>query len=690
MERFRATYFEECAELTDAAYAKLAELAEGRQDADTLDALFRAIHSIKGGGGAFGFERMVGFAHHFETLLDLVRSRRIEAGPEIVDLLTRALDALSDLIASAKGGTPVQEGFESALANALREAAAMGSVQAAVTPALKQISPAVGSVTLQQRYDIRFFPLTGLYQRANEPQLLLRELARLGKLKVKPDMSRMPDLDNLEPHEACLGWSLELTTSGSRAQIDEIFEFVNEDCELSITHCTATEPEHAPSSTGDTPVAALASKPFATPAPPRPAGEPTPEAKQSIRVEVERVDRVVNLVGELVINQSMLRQLGSELPVDVAPCLIAGLDNLSQHLRELQESVMAMRAQPVKSVFSRMPRLVRELSAQLGKEARLVISGEATEIDKTVVEQLSDPLTHLIRNSLDHGLEPIEGRESSGKPRCGEIRLNAEHRSGRILIEVSDDGRGINRTKVRAKAEERGLVEPGAIMTDEEVDSLIFAPSLSTAESVSNISGRGVGMDVVKRNIQSLGGRISVESKEGVGTKFTLSLPLTLAVLDGMVVAVGSETYLVPITVISESMRPPKEWIHHVVGRGDVLAIRGEYLPLIYLHRLFGVPGAQDDPSNGIVIVVDAEGIGRVGLVVDELRGQQQVVVKSIETNYENVVGISGATILGNGRVAFILDVASLREADRAANVRAGRQPKTESVQHMPRRQAAG
>jgi len=402
------------------------------------------------------------------------------------------------------------------------------------------------------------------------------------------------------------------------------------------------------------------------------------------------VDRVVNLVGELVINQSMLRQLGSELPVDVAPNLIAGLDNLSQHLRELQESVMAMRAQPVKSVFSRMPRLVRELSAQLGKEARLVVSGEGTEIDKTVVEQLSDPLTHLIRNSLDHGLETIEDREKAGKSRCGDVRLNAEHRSGRILIEVSDDGRGINRKKVRAKAEERGLVEPGTVMTDDEIDNLIFAPSLSTAESVSNISGRGVGMDVVKRNIQSLGGRISVESREGVGTKFTLSLPLTLAVLDGMVVAVGRETYLVPITVISESMRPPKDLIHHVVGRGDVLAIRGEYLPLIYLHRLFSVPGAQDDPSKGIVIVVDAEGIGRVGLVVDELLGQQQVVVKSIESNYENVEGISGATILGNGKVALILDVASLREAERAAGERIGRQPKSESVQHMPRRQAAG
>jgi two-component system, chemotaxis family, sensor kinase CheA len=678
MDRFRLTYFEECAELVETAYARLADLGEGRQDGDTLDALFRAIHSIKGGGGAFGFDRMVGFAHHLESLLDLVRSNKVEPSPDIVDLLTRALDVLSDLIASAKTGSIVEEGFESGVKNALQLAASPDGIPreqgATVTAQAACPGRTMRTVT------IRFQPRAELYQRANEPQLLIRELQTLGQVKIIADLSRLPDIDVIDPEGAYIGWSLRLESDCSLDKVEEVFEFVSDDCELVIAEVSEPKASEKNPSTQNAP----------GPQEPKRRETDQPDSNKSIRVEVDRVDRVVNLVGELVINQSMLRQLGSEIPLDVAPCLIAGLDNLSQHLRELQESVMAMRAQPVKSVFSRMPRLVRELSAQLGKEARLVISGEGTEIDKTVVEQLSDPLTHLIRNSLDHGLETVADRLNAGKPRCGDIRLNAEHRSGRILIEVSDDGRGINRRKVRAKAEERGLVEPGAVMTDDEIDNLIFAPSLSTAESVSNISGRGVGMDVVKRNIQSLGGRISVDSKEGVGTKFTLSLPLTLAVLDGMVVAVGNETYLVPITVISESMRPPKELIHHVVGRGDVLAIRGEYLPLIYLHRLFGVPGAQEDPSKGIVIVVDAEGIGRVGLVVDELRGQQQVVVKSIETNYENVVGISGATILGNGRVAFILDVASLREAERAASERTGRQPKTESVQHMPRRQAAG
>lgn len=693
MDRFRLTYFEECAELIEAAYARLADLSEGRQDGDTLDALFRAIHSIKGGGGAFGFDRMVGFAHHFESLLDLVRSRKVEPTADIADLLTRALDVLSDLISSAKSGSPLADGFEASVKLELQQATVSGSKAQEVAQPGAASGTIAAKTQSRRTISIRFQPRTELYQRANEPQLLVRELQKLGDVTIVADLSRLPDIDALDPDEAYIGWDIRLDSDCSLDKVEEVFEFVTGDCELQI--CEAATRHEVQTSLGQVDAPARA-EPAPRDAPPRKMSEATDgkpvaaDTKQSIRVDVDRVDRVVNLVGELVINQSMLRQLGSELPVDVAPNLIAGLDNLSQHLRELQESVMAMRAQPVKSVFSRMPRLVRELSAQLGKEARLLISGEGTEIDKTVVEQLSDPLTHLIRNSLDHGLETIEDREKAGKPRCGDIRLNAEHRSGRILIEVSDDGRGINRKKVRAKAEERGLVEPGTAMTDDDIDNLIFAPSLSTAESVSNISGRGVGMDVVKRNIQSLGGRISVESRDGVGTKFTLSLPLTLAVLDGMVVAVGDETYLVPITVISESMRPPRDLIHHVVGRGDVLAIRGEYLPLIYLHRLFSVPDAQTDPSKGIVIVVDAEGIGRVGLVVDELLGQQQVVVKSIESNYENVLGISGATILGNGRVALILDVAGLRDADRAAIDRAGRQPKTESLQHMPRRQAAG
>jgi two-component system chemotaxis sensor kinase CheA len=307
---------------------------------------------------------------------------------------------------------------------------------------------------------------------------------------------------------------------------------------------------------------------------------------------------------------------------------------------------------------------VRDLAATLGKEVRIVTAGEMTEIDKTVIEQLNDPLTHMIRNALDHGIEGPDARVAAGKPRQGTIHLSAAQRSGRIVIEVSDDGRGLNREKVLAKARDRGLVAPGVTLSEEEIDNLIFLPAFSTADVISNISGRGVGMDVVKRNVQSLGGRITVQSKFGAGSRFTLSLPLTLAVVDGMVVSIGKETFIIPLTAIIESLRPQAADIHPVVGRGDVLALRGEYLPLTHLHRCFGIEGAITDPCRGIVIVVQSEGAGRVGVMVDELLGQQQVVVKSLEANYDPVDGISGATILGNGRVALILDIARIREID--------------------------
>jgi two-component system chemotaxis sensor kinase CheA len=392
---------------------------------------------------------------------------------------------------------------------------------------------------------------------------------------------------------------------------------------------------------------------------------------QSIRVDVDKVDRLVNLVGELVITQAMLIEQGTLLPPDRYPVLIQGIEALAQSARELQESVMAIRAQPVKSVFARMPRIVRDLATTLGKEVRIVTAGEMTEIDKTVIEQLNDPLTHMIRNALDHGIEGPEARVAIGKPRQGTIRLSAAQRGGRIVIEVSDDGRGLNRDKVLAKARDRGLVAAGITLTEEEIDNLIFLPAFSTADVVSNVSGRGVGMDVVKRNVQSLGGRISVQSRFGEGSRFTLSLPLTLAVVDGMVVSVGKETFIIPLAAIIESLRPHVSDIHPVVGSGDVLALRGEYLPVTHLHRCFSIPDAITDPCRGIVIVVQSEGTGRIGVLVDDLLGQQQVVVKSLEANYDPVDGVSGATILGNGRVALILDIAGLRELHASANAEA-------------------
>ncbi len=669
-DHLKPTYFEECAELLDAAYGQLAAIAEARADAETIHAIFRAIHSIKGGGGAFGFDRMVAFAHRLETVLDLLRDGRLALAPELGSLLLRSTDVLSDLITGARTGEEPEAGLEADLRQALEdlEAGAAGST----TAASASYTAVPASSLAERRYRIGFLPHTNLFRSANEPLLILRELRRLGTLHVSADVSRLPELAAIDPDDAYLAWVLHLETTAPREAIEEVFEFVTDDCDLSIE--IEADAEALPAAAA---VAVNVPKPAQSEPPTAPAtqanGAPatTQAPSPSIRVDVDKVDRLVNLVGELVINQAMLVQLGTYLPPELGSGLITGLETMSQHLRELQESVMAIRAQPVRSVFSRMPRLMRELSVQLGKDVKLVLTGEATEIDKTVIEQLADPLTHLLRNALDHGIEPPDARQAAGKPRHGTIHLGAEHRGGRIVIEISDDGAGIARSKVLAKARARGLVAADAALSDEEVDQLIFLPGFSTADAVTDVSGRGVGMDVVKRNIQALGGRIAVETRAGRGSRFLLSLPLTLAILDGMAVAVGPETYIIPLTNIMESLRPKPDSIHAVVGRGDVLAIRGEYVPLTYLHQRFQVPGAVTDPCQGIVVIVESEGTARVGLVVDELLGQLQVVVKSLEANYGPVPGVGGATILGDGRVALILDVSRLddRKLDRPHQV---------------------
>jgi len=380
------------------------------------------------------------------------------------------------------------------------------------------------------------------------------------------------------------------------------------------------------------------------------------------------------MVGEIVITQAMLNERIAANDAETG-ALAEGVEALAGHTRELQEAVMAIRAQPVKLVFARMNRLVHDVSAQLGKSIKLVLSGEDTEVDKTVVEQLADPLTHMMRNAMDHGLEGPEERAAAGKSRQGLIHLSAFQRGGRIVIEVADDGRGIDRARVRRKAEERGLIAPDAELSDAEVDNLIFAPGFSTAEIVSDISGRGVGMDVVRRNIQALGGRIVIQSQPGLGSRFTLSLPLTLAVLDGMIIGVGDETYVLPVTSIVETLRPARRDVERLVGQADVLRIREDYLPLIHLGRLFGVDAARADPCAGLVVIVEVDGGRRVGLVIDEMLGQQQVVVKSLERNYEAVDGLSGATILGDGRVALIVDAANVDALWRAESERRSASP---------------
>ena len=660
LEQFRKTYFEECAELLDALQANLDSLANGSGDNDTLHAIFRSVHSIKGGAGAFGFDALVAFSHVFESLLDAMREQKVSTTPDVTQLLLRASDALGDIVNAARADQALPADFGSDIRAAMQEALLGASEDAGVAPVRGETATAAIEFSGERRYRVQFTPHSEMLQKANEPLLLVKQLRKLGGLSIEADISRLPWLEALDPEAAYVSWTFILETGAPQTAIHEVFEFVEDDCDLKIemaSDVASDNVERAPSAPAPGAAAAAAA----------PANEPSaaaPAPTQSIRVDVDKVDRLVNLVGELVITQAMLTEQGTLLPVDQYPAMIQGIEALAQSARELQESVMAIRAQPVKSVFARMPRVVRDLAATLHKEVRIVTSGEMTEIDKTVIEQLNDPLTHMIRNALDHGIEGPDERAAAGKPRQGTIHLSAAQRSGRIVIEVSDDGRGLNREKVLAKAQDRGLVAPGANLSDEEIDNLIFLPAFSTADVVSNISGRGVGMDVVKRNVQALGGRISVQSRFGHGSKFTMSLPLTLAVVDGMVVSVGKETFILPLTAIIESLRPQPNDIHPVVGRGDVLALRGEYLPLTYLHRCFSIDTAVKDPCKGIVIIVQRDGAGLIGVVVDELLGQQQVVVKSLETNYDAVDGISGATILGNGRVALILDVTHLREID--------------------------
>ncbi|HTZ37214.1 MAG TPA: chemotaxis protein CheA, partial [Stellaceae bacterium] len=467
---------------------------------------------------------------------------------------------------------------------------------------------------------------------------------------------------------AYLAWDFVIDTTAGRDALEAVFEFVADECELDIR---SAETPPAASDPAVTPVASPSLE-LAPTTERRQGDRRSGERSSTIRVDIDRIDRLVNMVGEIVITQAMLSQFIGQLHTEGFGALGQGLEAMAQHTRELQESVMSVRAQPVKSVFARMPRLVRELATALGKEVRLITVGEGTEVDKTVIEQLSDPLVHMVRNAIDHGIEMPDVRAAKGKPREGTIVLSAEHRSGRIVIEIKDDGAGINRERVRQKCIERGLIGADQVLEPDEIDNLIFAPGLSTAEQLSDISGRGVGMDVVKRNIQELGGRVHIRSTPGQGSRFTLSLPLTLAVLDGMIVSVGANRYVVPLTNIIESLRPQTSAVTRLVNRGHVLAIRGEYVQLVYVHELFDIADAVTDATRGLVVLVEVEGGDKIGLVVDEILGQQQVVIKSLETNYSQIEGISAATILGDGKVALILDVSGIRQLAAAPPTGAG------------------
>jgi len=678
LAQFKQTFFEECGELLGDLEIMLMDLQGNPENAttDDLNAIFRAVHSIKGGAGAFGFTQLVTFAHTFETLLDGMREGNVPVTLGCVEELIRATDILCDLVNAAKENANLPDNHGAEITAALVALTASGAGAGAFKNNLdanedpKIEASDEDEITV---FDVWFKPAAHLFSNGSDPIMIFNELQTLGQVEITPDVSGLPALHSLESEESFLAWALKVTTNRGQVSVEEAFEFVEDDCGLVINAATSPDfPLQIRDIAVAAPVNSVVTPPPATPLPSATApGPQTPAAKSpsaptatSIRVDLDRVDQLVNMVGELVITQSMLNQLTNveEGGVQTSnPDMVKGLEQLNMHTRELQESVMAIRMQPVKSVFSRMPRLVRELAAKLSKKVTLVTSGEETEVDKTVIEQLADPLMHMIRNSLDHGIEGPAERREAGKPELATVNLSAEHRSGRILIEVSDDGLGINRERVFEKATEKGLVPTDIKLSDNEIDNLIFLPGFSTAETVSDVSGRGVGMDVVRRNINNLGGRITVNSTPGRGSRFTMSLPLTLAVLEGMVVAVGVEKFVLPLTSIIETIRPNAEHVHTLVGQGEVLSVRGDYVPVVYLSRVFAIPDAAEKAAGGLVVLVDLANGRRIGIVVDELLGQQQVVIKSLEPNSPHISGISAATILGNGMVALILDIDGLQ-----------------------------
>jgi two-component system, chemotaxis family, sensor kinase CheA len=653
-ERFRATFFEECAEILPDLEERLNSLRIGEADAEGLNAIFRAVHSIKAGAAAFNFVALVEFAHVFEAMLDRLRDDRIERSEQVFNVVIRAADVLAELVEAAKSGREMPAGFGADVASDLQDllSGAPEGGAAPKTPA----KPATAPEGRLRTYRIAFEPLRELFRHANEPLLIIRELRRLGQLSVECDASKLPRLVNLDAEDAYISFVFQLETKEPHSAVAEVFEFVDQDCVLKIEDVSAGEDDAtAPAEIDEDEEEARPES--AAPAAKRPAAAQSSKGATSIRVDLARVDRLVNMVGELVITQAMLAQQLLDQSGGQRQQWIRGSEELAAHTRELQECVMAIRMQPVRSVFARMPRLVRDVSARLDKKVKLVTSGDQTEVDKTVIEELSDPITHMIRNAIDHGIESEETRLAAGKPALATIELSAAQRAGNILITISDDGAGIDRTKVLQNAIAKGIVREDAKLSDDEIHNLIFAPGFSTAEKVTEVSGRGVGMDVVRRNISNLGGRIQIQSNPGKGTRFTLVIPLTLAVLDGMLVAVGKEKYILPLQSIVGTIRPEKRQVRDVAGGSQVVSVRGEFIRVIPIHRILKVPDAIIDPTKALLVVIETENGSKAGLVVDELIGQQQVVVKSLAEYSEPIPGISGATILGNGRVALILDI---------------------------------
>jgi len=674
LAQFHDAFFDESFEALDTMEASLLKLNVGAPEPELINTIFRVAHSIKGGSATFGFTEVASFTHTCETLLDELRGNRMQVTRGITDLLLKAVDIMRMMLRAVQHKEPIDAQrvadlqFDLEVAIVQKPAAPAPVVAAAPAGTL----PLASKVSIAAHcWHIKFRPYPQLLMHGNDPLRMLRELAELGDLTIEADARALPGLGAIDPSSCYLSWDLTVRTDATREVIDQVFDWAEGDCELTISDekPVARAEAIAEVTTQVTTLASAAPVPNASKAvdASRPhlqaiPTEPSEAPKQglgdgsSIRVSTEKIDELMNTVGELVITQSMLSQLGTRVSGPVAEQLRSGLAQLERNMRELQESVMRVRMLPISFVFSRFPRMVRDLSGRLGKQVDLKMSGEQTELDKTVLEKIGDPLVHLVRNSVDHGIEMPDARTAAGKSPTGTVFLEAYHKGGNITVEVGDDGGGLNKDKILAKARSRGLVGPNEAVSDEQVYELIFLAGFSTAEQTTDISGRGVGMDVVRRNIKELGGTIEVRSQLGRGSRFVITLPLTLAIVDGQSVSVGSETYIVPLITIIESLQLQAGMVNRVAGQGEVFWFRDAYLPVVRLYEVFGAKPRTTQLHEGLIMVVEGEG-RRVGLFVDDLLGQQQVVIKSLETNFKRVDGVSGATILGDGQVALILDV---------------------------------
>ncbi|MFT6088356.1 chemotaxis protein CheA [Sulfitobacter sp.] len=665
----REIFFQECEEqledLTDGLNAL--DAAPEDVDPDQINGMFRAVHSIKGGAASFSLDAIAEFAHAYEAILDELRSGKLVITREILAVFYRAADHLADLISCGAAGTDPDP---DALTRQISEIESLSEtgfkpeqtddfLAAFVPLAMGAEGPAPADVGMETpHFNITFTPTAELYANGHEPAHLFRELEAFGPLKVNVELDVNAAWDQSDP---AVSWHLSLATDRPENEIREIFEFAEPYADFHILCSQRFNPvlPHPMAAADDmAAVETVADKDqLGSGEMENPTLIPPTRRKSTVRVDLDQVDELINLVGELVITQSVMSQSLTEHSGVVSRKVAATLDDFKSLTRTIQEGIMAIRAQSVKPLFQRMARIVRETAQVAGKEVRFNVEGEDTEVDRIMIERLVDPLTHILRNAVDHGVETGPHRVQVGKEEAGSITLSAAHRSGRVVIEVTDDGAGVRRDKVLASAIAKGLIPKTAQLSDGEIDRLLFMPGFSTVDAVTNLSGRGVGMDVVNSEIRRLGGRVAIISSPGKGTTISISLPLTLAVLDGMIVDVGDESMVVPISTIVETIRPDASQIHQIGPSSRMIAARDKMVPIIELGQVFGYEGGSAPPNGHILIVVEGEKGEHFALAVDQIRDQRQVVIKSLESNYGHVPFVAAATILGDGQIALIIDL---------------------------------